>query len=51
MNDDHAGAFGEDFIDVGGKNLRRLSFRITNEESKTKNFYDIPIEFIFFFKS
>ena len=51
VNDDHGGAFGEDFIDVGGKNLRRLSFRITNEESKTMNFYDIPIEFSLLFSS
>ena len=51
VNDDHGGAFGEDFIDVGGKNLRRLSFRITNEESKTMNFYDIPIEFTLLFSS
>ena len=51
VNDDHGGAFGEDFINVGGKNLRRLSFRITNEESKTMNFYDIPIEFTLLFSS
>ena len=51
VNDDHGGAFGEDFIDVGGKNLRRLSFRITNEESKTMNFYDIPVEFTLLFSS
>ena len=51
VNDDHGGAFGEDFIDVGGKNLKRLSFRITNEESKTMNFYDIPIEFTLLFSS
>ena len=51
VNDDHGGAFGEDFIDVGGKNLRRLSFRITNEESKTMNFYNIPIEFTLLFSS
>ena len=51
VNDDHGGAFGEDFINVGGKNLRRLSFRITNEESKTMNFYNIPIEFTLLFSS
>jgi hypothetical protein len=51
VNDDHGGASGEDFIDVGGKNLRRLSFRITNEESKTMNVYDIPIEFTLLFAS
>ena len=45
VNDDHGGSMSEDFIDVGGKNLRRLSFRITDENSKTMNFYDIPIEF------
>ena len=51
VNDNHTGAFGENFIDVGGKNLRRLNFRIINEESKTMNFYDIPIEFTLFFSS
>ena len=51
MNDAHGGVFADDFIDVGGKNLRRLSFRITNEESKTMNFYDIPIEFTLLFHS
>ena len=51
VNDDHGGAFGEDFSNVGGKNLRRLSFRITNEESKTMNFYNIPIEFTLLFSS
>ena len=48
VDDDHDGA---DFIGVGGKNLRRLSFRITNIESKTMNFYDIPIEFTLLFSS
>ena len=51
VNDAHGGVFADDFIDVGGKNLRRLSFRITNEESKTTNFYDIPIEFTLLFSS
>ena len=51
VNDAHGGVFADDFIDVGGKNLRRLSFRITNEESKTMNFYDIPIEFTLLFSS
>ena len=35
VNDAHGGVFADDFIDVGGKKLRSLSFRITNEESKT----------------
>ena len=51
VNDEHGGSMSEDFIDVGGKNLRRLSFRITDEESKTMNFYDIPIEFTLLFSS
>ena len=51
VNDDHGSAFGQDYIDVGNKNLKRLSFRITNEEGKTMNLYDIPVEFSLLFES
>ena len=51
VNDDHGGSMSEDFLDVGGKNLQRLSYRISDENSKTMNFYDIPIEFTLSFSS
>ena len=51
VNDDHGSAFGQDYIDVSNKNSKRLSFRITNEEGKTMNLYDIPVEFSLLFES
>ena len=36
VNDAHSGAMSEDYIDVSGKNIKRLSFRLTNEQNKTK---------------
>ena len=38
-------AFHEDFIDVSHKNLKRLSFRITNSENKLMNLYDLDVQF------
>ena len=38
VNDSHGGAFSPDFIDVGGRNLTRLSFRITDTNKKTNQF-------------
>ena len=35
VNDAHAGAMSEDYIDVSGKNLKKMSFRLTNEQNKT----------------
>ena len=49
VNDAHAGAMAEDYIDVSGKNLKRLSFRLTNEQNKTINLYNIPLEFSILF--
>ena len=49
VNDAHAGAMTEDYIDVSGKNLKRLSFRLTNEQNKTINLYNIPLEFSILF--
>ena len=49
VNDAHAGAMSEDYIDVSGKNLKRLSFRLTNEQNKTINLYNIPLEFSILF--
>ena len=49
VNDAHAGAMSEDYINVGGKNLKRLSFRLTNDENKTINLYNLPLEFSLLF--
>ena len=37
--------FQEDYLDVGGRNLKRLSFRITDTNNKTLNLYDINVQF------
>ena len=49
VNDDHSGAMAQDYIDVSGKNLKRLSFRLTNETGKVINLYNIPLEFALVF--
>ena len=49
VNDAHGGAFSEDFLDVGGKNLKRLSFRITDTNNKAINLYDINVQFSLIF--
>ena len=49
VNDSHSGSMSEDYIDVSGKNLKRLSFRLTNEQNKTINLYNIPLEFSILF--
>ena len=49
VNDAHGGAFSEDYIDVGGKNLKRLSFRITDTNNKPINLYDINVQFSLIF--
>ena len=49
VNDAHSGAMSEDYIDVSGKNIKRLSFRLTNEQNKTINLYNIPLEFSILF--
>ena len=42
---DTSAPLSEDYISVGGKNLKRLSFRITDDKSNTLNLYDIPAQF------
>ena len=42
---DNSAPLSEDYINVGGKNLKRLSFRITDDTSNTLNLYDIPCQF------
>ena len=49
VNDDHGSAMGQDYIYVGNKNLKRLSFRLTDQNSKTMNLYGIPFEFSLLF--
>ena len=35
----------EDFIDISNKNLKRLSFKITDEKGVVMNLYGIPVQF------
>ena len=44
VNDTNS-AFHEDFLSVGGRNLKKLSFRITDTNNKTINLYDINVQF------
>ena len=44
INDNQA-VHHEDFIDVGGRNLKRLDFKITDEKGTVMNLYDIPVQF------
>ena len=46
---DNSAPLSEDYISVGGKNLKRLSFRITDDKSNTLNLYDIPCQFSLIF--
>ena len=48
VNDTNS-AFHEDFLSVGGRNLKRLSFRITDTNNKTLNLYDINVQFSLIF--
>ena len=34
----------EDYIDIGGKNLRKLDFKITDAKGNVMNLYDIPVQ-------
>ncbi len=47
---DISSAFHPDFVDVGGKNIKRLEFRITDGKSKTMNLYNIPCQFSLVFE-
>jgi len=42
---DNSAPHQEDYIDIGGKNLRRLDFKITDEKGTVMNLYDIPVQF------
>ena len=44
INDNQA-PHHEDFINIGGRNLKRLDFKITNETGTVMNLYDIPVQF------
>ena len=46
---DTSAPLSKDYISVGGKNLKRLSFRITDDKSNTLNLYDIPCQFSLIF--
>ena len=46
---DNSAPLSEDYINVGGKNLKRLSFRITDDKSNTLNLYNIPCQFSLIF--
>ena len=48
---DNSAPLSEDYINVGGKNLKRLSFRITDDKSNTLNLYDIPCQFSLIFSN
>ena len=42
---DAGSSLSEDFTDIGNKNLKRLSFKITDERGVVMNLYNIPIQF------
>ena len=42
---DNSAPHHEDFINVGGRNLRRLDFKITDEKGTVMNLYYIPVQF------
>ena len=46
---DTSAPLSEDYVSVGGKNLKRLSFGITDDKSNTLNLYDIPCQFSLIF--
>ena len=42
---DQGATLNEDYIDIGNRNLKRLSFRITDETGKVLNLYDLIVQF------
>ena len=44
INDNQA-PHHEDFVNVGGRNLKKLDFKSTNESGTVMNLYDIPVQF------
>ena len=44
INDNQA-PHHEDFVNIVGRNLKRLDFKITDEKGTVMNLYDIPVQF------
>ena len=42
---DNSAPHQEDYIDIGGKNLRKLDFKITDAKGNVMNLYDMPVQF------
>ena len=42
---DAGSSLSEDYISVGNRNLKKISFKITDETGKVMNLYDIPCQF------
>ena len=45
ITNDAGSSLSEDFIDISNKNLKRLSFKITDEKGVVMNLYGIPVQF------
>ena len=37
--------YQRDYIDISGRSLKRLDFRITDERGVVMNLYNIPVQF------
>ena len=42
---DAGSSLSEDYIDISGRNLKRLDFKITDERGVVMNLYNIPVQF------
>ena len=42
---DQGATLNEDYIDVGNRNIKKISFKITDETGKVMNLYDINCQF------
>ena len=42
---DNSAPHQEDYVDIGGKKLRKLDFKITDANGVVMNLYDIPVQF------
>ena len=42
---DPGSSLSEDYIDISGRSLKRLDFKITDEKGTVMNLYDIPVQF------
>ena len=47
---DYTSPIHADFIDVGGKNIKRLHFKITTSRNKVIDFHGVPIQFSLLFQ-